>query len=79
MSVRALIVDDDPDIRFIAGKILETAEIAVDEAGSAEEMFELLDGGAKPDVILLDLTMPGPSGWKALSERRSPSTRRSRS
>ncbi len=71
MPVRVLVVDDDADIRFIAGKILETAEITTEEASNLDEMFERLEKSPSVDVILLDLTMPGPSGWTALPKLQS--------
>jgi CheY-like chemotaxis protein len=66
MGVRVLVVDDDPDIRLVVKALLATEAIDVDEAGSVKALFETLDAGPLPDVILLDLTMPGPSGWNVL-------------
>lgn len=66
MAVRVVVVDDDPDIRVIVRTLLNQEGIDVDEASTADELFALLDEGELPDVILLDLTMPGPSGWAVL-------------
>ncbi len=64
MPVRVLVVDDDPDLRFIVGRMLANEGIEADEAGSVDELFTYLESNDPPDLILLDLTMPGPSGWK---------------
>jgi CheY-like chemotaxis protein len=40
----------------------------VAEAGSAEEVPALLAGGPRPSLILLDLNLPGDTGWDLLRE-----------
>jgi len=40
------------------------------EAGSAEEAQELLNGGIKVDVVVLDITLPGQSGVELLQQLR---------
>jgi CheY-like chemotaxis protein len=59
--VRALIVDDTPDIRFMVGFQLKMEGISFEEAGSGEEALELC---AKEsfDLVVLDFRMPGLSG-----------------
>lgn len=71
MGVRVLVVDDDADVRFIVRRLLEDAGMEVHEAGSVSELFSSLDESELPDVILLDLTMPGPSGWGVLPKLQS--------
>ena len=58
---RALVVDDDEDTREATAMLLESEGI---EAIGAEplEALELLRGGYRPNVIVLDLVMPDISG-----------------
>src|SRR4051794_2804868 len=71
MAIRVVIVDDDPDIRFIASRILSAEEMETAEAEDLEQLLEVLDGGFKADLILLDLTLPGASGWTVLTRLQS--------
>lgn len=61
--VKILIVDDEPEIRFLTRKMLEKAGYEVMEAGNGEEGLRLLKK-EKPDLILLDVMMPGLKGWE---------------
>jgi CheY-like chemotaxis protein len=69
--LQVLYVDDEPDIREIAGLALSLDPgIAPTLAGSGAEALRLA-GEAKPDVIMLDVMMPGmdgPAVLKALRE-----------
>ena len=56
-----LLVDDDAHVLAAYRRILR-AEHEVVVATSAEAAAALIDGGARPDVILCDLTMPGMGG-----------------
>ena len=60
-----LIVDDDPRIREFVRVNLEMDGYTVREAGSAEEGLAALEDQA-PDLILLDVMMPGVDGWEML-------------
>jgi CheY-like chemotaxis protein len=75
VSLCVLVVDDDPDIRYLARRYLEHEDIVVVEAAGVDEMFASLDGGTEPDLILLDLTMPGASGWTAVSRLKGDPSR----
>jgi CheY-like chemotaxis protein len=70
MGVRVLVVDDDPDIRLVVRALLSAEGMEVAEAGNVNDLFASLDEQL-PDVILLDLTMPGPSGWQVLPKLQS--------
>jgi response regulator RpfG family c-di-GMP phosphodiesterase len=59
--MRILLVDDEPALRELLRVTLESIDVTVDEAGSAPEA-EAKIGRRKPDVIVLDLRMPGMSG-----------------
>jgi excisionase family DNA binding protein len=60
-----LIVDDDPRIREFVRVNLEMDGYVVREAGSAEEGLAALEE-QPPDLILLDVMMPGVDGWEML-------------
>jgi excisionase family DNA binding protein len=60
-----LIVDDDPRIREFVRVNLEMDGYVVREAGSADEGLAALEEQA-PDLILLDVMMPGVDGWEML-------------
>jgi excisionase family DNA binding protein len=61
-----LVVDDDERVREYVRVNLELEGYSVLEAGSAEEGMALLDEGKQPQLILLDVMMPGTDGWEML-------------
>lgn len=64
-----LVVDDDARLREYLRVNLEMEGYEVVEAGSAEEGLAALDE-EPPDLILLDVMMPGVDGWQMLSRVR---------
>jgi CheY-like chemotaxis protein len=64
---RVLIVDDDMRARYILRAFIETAEVT--EAENGEAAFELIRR-TRPDVIFLDLVMPGMPGEEFLHKLR---------
>src|SRR4051794_38546039 len=60
---RVLMIDDDPDIRQLIAFALVDEGFEVDEAADGHEALELV-GRQHPDVILLDMKMPGMDGWE---------------
>jgi CheY-like chemotaxis protein len=65
-----LLVDDDPNVRYIVGRTLEGMGYDVQEAASGTEALEAL-ARAVPDTLVLDLLMPGPNGLMVLEQLRS--------
>jgi CheY-like chemotaxis protein len=61
--IRILVIDDDSDIREVVGEALQFAGY---EVSTARDGREGLHGARsfRPDLILLDLMMPGMSGWE---------------
>lgn len=62
-----LVIDDDPDIVGILKTVLETAGHTVPTAGTAEEGIEKIHSNP-PDLIVLDIEMPGKGGLAVASE-----------
>jgi len=60
-SARVLIVDDDPSIRALLHEYLHGHGYAVAEAASGEQMRRRLEDSL-PDVVLLDIRLPGEDG-----------------
>jgi len=65
VSTRLLVVDDDAGIRELTRAILQGAGFTVSEAASGEEAFGAILRDA-PELVLLDVNMPGMDGWKVL-------------
>lgn len=65
MKKKILVIDDNPMILFSVKEGLEEKfdTFDVDGAKGGNECFELLNQGKIPDLILLDIMMPGMSGW----------------
>jgi DNA-binding response OmpR family regulator len=66
---RVLIVDDEPNVRFVFRTALESVGFTVDEAAEGLEALEWLKTSAA-DVVLLDLQMPGVGGMEMLRRLR---------
>jgi len=61
MAQRVLIVDDDAEIRETTGEYLSGHGFDIALAGDGKEMRAAIAAGA-PDVVLLDLNLPGEDG-----------------
>jgi two-component system LytT family response regulator len=73
MTVRTLIVDDEPLARARLRKLLlaEGGVEIVGECASAEEAVGLIDS-ALPDLVFLDVQMPGMDGFQMLAKLQTP-------
>jgi two-component system, OmpR family, response regulator len=63
---RVLIVEDDESLRRIVSRHLRSQGYTVDEASSVEDAGSQLEGGLRPDIVILDLKLPGDTGWELL-------------
>jgi response regulator RpfG family c-di-GMP phosphodiesterase len=69
-----LLVDDDPGLRTLLRTTFEVADVHVDEAESAAAARRILT--RKPDVVFLDVRMPGTDGLEFCRELKAdPRTR----
>jgi CheY-like chemotaxis protein len=59
-----MIVDDDDDLRDILSDIMVAQGYRVAAYDDARKALAALEDGEKPFLILLDLMMPGMSGWE---------------
>ena len=62
-----LVVDDEPDIRYLVKVNLELDGHAVRTAAKGAEALEAVRDEV-PDVVLLDVMMPGIDGWQVLEQ-----------
>ena len=67
---RVLVVDDAEGIRTYLANLLEIKGYSVDTAEDGRRALALLEGGANPDVVLLDVMMPGGDGLDTLRRMR---------
>ena len=70
MQADILIVDDYEDNRELLRLMLESAGHKVREAGSGQAGLQMALAEA-PDLVLVDLSMPGLDGWGVLRELRA--------
>jgi Fe-S oxidoreductase/CheY-like chemotaxis protein len=69
-----LVTDDEPDFLIFASTVLEDHGATVIQASNGEEALERARA-MKPDLITLDITMPGKSGLEVFEElRKTPDT-----
>jgi len=74
--MRILLVDDEPALRELLRATFEGADVTVDEASSGVEA-EARIRRRKPDVIVLDLRMPGMGGAELCERLRADEKTRS--
>ena len=65
-----LIVDDDPGIRMLMKHALQDKDLTVFEATCGDQALQVFQK-VSPDIVLLDVTMPGMSGFECCQLLRS--------
>jgi len=68
--IKVLVVDDERPLLQVVRDALELDGYAVDTATNGDEAFALV-GRERPDLILLDVNMPGVDGWEVLGRLRA--------
>jgi DNA-binding response OmpR family regulator len=58
-----LLVEDDEGLRRIVARHLRGHGFAVRDVASAEDAVDVLGSGLRPKLVLLDLNLPGDTGW----------------
>ncbi len=69
MAKKILVVDDDPALVRLVDQVLTHEGYLVLKAGNGQEALRLLFV-EKPDLVLLDVVMPGIDGWQTCSRIR---------
>ncbi len=70
MKNKILVVDDEPDFCEALREFLAEKGFSVMEANSCEEALEAYSQ-ERPDVVLLDVIMPGKDGRETLQELKA--------
>lgn len=70
MSARILLIEDNALNRELAADVLRAAGYEVLESASAEEGVRLAATNA-PDLVLLDIRLPGMDGFEAIGRLRN--------
>ncbi len=69
-TAKILLVDDEPAMLRYIRTLLEVDDYKVETASNGEEALKRLDKGLDPDLILLDVLMPGIDGLETLEQLR---------
>ncbi len=68
---RILLVDDDLDVRRSVGALLEDEGYEVASVGDGTQAWDRLHQSPAPDLLILDLMLPGMDGWQLRSRQRA--------
>jgi CheY-like chemotaxis protein len=71
LGKRILLIEDSDDIRIFVTTVVRMEGGETVAAGSGEEGLERLDDSGPFDLILLDINLPGMSGWDLLEKLRA--------
>jgi two-component system response regulator len=71
---RVFLIEDDGSYRWVIRRLLENAfgqEVSVEEFSNGETALERAASGPPPDLVLLDLNLPGLDGFEVLRRLRA--------
>lgn len=69
MTVDVLLIDDDPDLSIMLRTLLRGQDFHIRAAFDGEEGIEACKENM-PDVVILDILMPGMDGWEVCERIR---------
>jgi DNA-binding response OmpR family regulator len=69
MNYRILLIDDDPTLLKLLGQYLRESNFEVYEASTGKEGLRLAYS-ERPDLVLLDVMLPGMDGWEVCARLR---------
>jgi len=69
-TANILLVDDEPGMLRYIRTLLEVDEYKVETASTGEEALARVEKGLEPDLVLLDVLMPGIDGLQTLEQLR---------
>lgn len=69
-GVGVLVVEDEPDVRAVTARLLQSAGAEVAQAATADEALQLLRQ-RRPDVLLSDIGMAGCDGYALIRQVRA--------
>ena len=67
---KILLVDDEPGMLRYIKTLLEVDDYKVETATTGEEALDKIEKGLEPDLVLLDVLMPGIDGLQTLEQLR---------
>ena len=70
-GLRVLVVDDEPDARALARRVLEERGADVVTVASAPEALAIVDGDTAPSVVVSDIGMPDEDGYDFIRKVRA--------
>ena len=68
MTGTILLVEDDEPLRSTLARHLRADGYDVVESGSAEDAIANFGQGLRPDLLILDINLPGDTGWSLLRD-----------
>ena len=68
---RVLLVEDDEPLAGMLSAHLRARGYQVTVAGTAEDAAKPSAVACRPDIVLLDINLPGETGWSVLRSERS--------
>src|SRR6201987_6420169 len=69
-ATNILLVDDEPGMLRYIRTLLEVDDYKVETAATGEEALQRVEKGLQPDLVLLDVLMPGIDGLQTLEQLR---------
>jgi CheY-like chemotaxis protein len=67
----ALVIEDDPDMAILVGRLLEETGFAVRAAANRDQTVAALNQAPLPDVVILDVTLPDVNGFEILKRMKA--------